>query len=342
MKTEDMIREVRRLRRMLWTTVLDHPPPMGDLEAALAPLAERDVNVRTALSRWKLLGDTELGRQRRRELAEHATGADHYDRRIGLLVELTRRRLESSSDPGDVAQLHTTRFLWHGLLTQRNTLIEKHLGLVRLAVATTGARTDLRDDLMHEGVLGLMRGIRNFDVDRGVRFSTYAMYWIHTFVRRAKARQEHTVRVPEHVYAMANKIRRVRRAAEQQGASASAALAKAGISSVEAMRAEASRATSYEVLDANARADGDDLSELVDRAIQIDRMRDLFSDLDARERYVLEHRFELHGRSRVTFEVLGESMGLSREGVRQIQLRALDRLRRGLTNDQARGPSPPA
>jgi len=330
LKTEEQIKEVRRLRRISWNTLLSHGPIVDEVAAALEAQARESPALVVPLSRWRLSMPTPMEALRRRQLTALAAREDHYDARLGMLVALTERLLEHSDDLADTAHLHTARYVWSDLIERRNRLIEANLGLVRLAVTSANPRHDMRDDLMHEGVLGLMRALRKFDPNRAIRFSTYAMYWIHTFVRRAKYHSGYTVRVPDYVFSMAKKVHQIEQACEADGSSLTSGLQRAGIRPHHVSRVQSTNPGSYDRLDPDAGAEHIDPAVVIDLRRNLHRMQRAMTHLGPRERWVLEHRFELAGRTWSTYESMGIELGLSREGVRQIQKRALARLRRDI------------
>ena len=345
LQLQDAMLAIRRDPTMVATLLVD--PEGGPLSSA---------DVRTAMVRFSGAQRTAVAVQRLDEAIPRHAGRERarLERRAEQLFGSLVRSVEvipfgprpiealaagaSASGPGGariVERLAEVRRL-------KRQLMEANLRLV-VSIAKRYRHSSLSFlDLAQEGNLGLLRAIDKFQYRRGFKFSTYATFWIRQAITRAIADTGRTVRLPAHVVEVLNRVAAARRVLV-------AALGREPTLAELAVRtripedriAHALRSdTALTSLDAGLADDGGGLGEFIadasagspeEQLLRSDADRWLrlsLSSLSDREREVLELRFGLRNSHGQTLQEIADRLGVTRERVRQIEQRALARLRR--------------
>ncbi|MFJ5728074.1 RNA polymerase sigma factor [Streptomyces paradoxus] len=325
-------------------------PPAGAVEPAEVPEAVEPPPLRTESGS----PSSDLFRQYLREIGRIPllTAAEEVElaRRVeaGLFAE---EKLRLAPDLDSQLALDLDRLVVMGRMAKRR-LIEANLRLVVSVAKRYVGRGLTMLDLVQEGNLGLIRAVEKFDYARGYKFSTYATWWIRQAMSRALADQARTIRVPVHVVELINRVVRVqRRMLQERGyeptpeeVAAHLDLAPERVGEVlrlaqEPVSLHAPVGEEDDVALGDLIEDGDAASPVESAAFLLlrEHLEAVLSTLGERERKVVQLRYGLaDGRPR-TLEEIGRIFGVTRERIRQIESKTLNKLRDHAFADQLRG-----
>jgi RNA polymerase primary sigma factor len=275
-----------------------------------------------------------------------------------LVAEFDATLAEAIADEGRTAQfehrLGHPRERWVELRTaiaagRRQTqraqsqLVEANLRLVVAVARRYIHHGQPLLDLIQEGNLGLMRAAEKFDANRGFRFSTYAIWWIRQSITRCLADQSRTIRLPVHVIETLHKLNRCRREfvtvhgrePDLEELAMRLDLPAARVQflltlGVEPTSLDASIGEGSELRDMVEDLDAPDPIAQIAEDEEAGQLRHLLDSLSEREQRVLRLRYGFEAEGEQTLEVVGREFALTRERVRQIEVKALQKLRRPL------------
>jgi RNA polymerase primary sigma factor len=285
-------------------------------------------------------------RQRRRRAAHSAAGlAGHATRpedagQLADSLELFLRQARIHPLLTAEEEIELSKRIERGDLEAKERMINSNLRLVVAQARRYQGHGLSMEDLVQEGMLGLIRAVEKFDWRKGFKFSTYGTLWIRQAIQRGLQNHGRTIRVPVHVAQRQVKVRKIEselstKLSREPTDEEIAAVAELSVEEVGELR-ELSRGLSS--LDQPVGEDGEtalgellaaDRPEPVEEVAEADRDRrinDIVEQLPDAERSVIRMRFGLAGEEPLTLKQAGSELGISAERARELEERGLRRL----------------
>jgi len=353
-------KQLSDLEQRMWQVVLGNPKfsakLLGTLKNGLAEKGSGD-DYQEALSTVDELVRRGPSHQAFDEtikvLAEKLCGLDEDRELVTKVTEHAQRLVKvaamNSKERG--AHLALINDVSRRITGAKHRFIQENLGLVVNIAKRYHVEQMPLADLIQEGNIGLMRAVDKFDYRKGFRFSTYASWWIRSYISRAIVRKSSTVRIPEYMLRDRNRMKRTEEAsrvklgrplneeelASELGVSKKrlSRTKKHDVAFVESLDREMPGNDHQKYIDFLADEESKNPFEATDLNNFVQSIPDRLQELSPTERFVLCWRFGLVDGEEMTLQEIGTCLSLSRERVRQIQEEALGKLRTKLEVDAA-------
>ncbi|KAF8708850.1 hypothetical protein HU200_030241 [Digitaria exilis] len=216
--------------------------------------------------------------------------------------------------------------------------------VIHVARKYEGYGLDIQD-LVQDGCCGLMKTFEKFNPSKGCRFPTYAYWWIRQSIKKSIFKNSRLIRLPESVFALLRKVGKARLECIMEGEQPTnvnvARRAGITIEKLAKLRAKTRKPRSmqdrvwsddgvtYQEITEDPNVEPPELS--VDRLMMRQQVHNFLGILSPREKEIIEHRFGFHDGEPKTLHVIGDMYGLSKERIRQVQNKALDKLKRSVS-----------
>jgi RNA polymerase primary sigma factor len=333
-------------QRDITAAIADTPANAEALDRLYTQLADANIEVTTPTA--PLVGDApaELSDEWAMEEGEEVVVEDqHYlDDIADDSVRLYLREIGKIPLLNAEEELALAHRVVAGEKAAKDKMAEANMRLVvSIAKRYVGRGLDLLD-LIQEGNTGLLRAVEKFDPDKGFKFSTYATWWIRQAITRAIADQARTIRIPVHMVETINKLLRTQRRLTQELNREPTNEEIAAAMDIEVEKVEHIMKIKQDIssLDASIRDDEEEsvLADFIEDEDTIspeesatnqllkEHVKDMLGALTEREQKIIRLRFGLEDGKQHTLEEVGQEFSVTRERIRQIEAKALAKLRK--------------
>jgi RNA polymerase primary sigma factor len=329
-------------QKEIFALIPDLPANIDILDDLYAKLADEEVEIIPVVEPTaETLSDEWAVEEEEEEVVENTSYLDDiaddsvrlYLREIGKIPLLTSEE-----------ELALAKRVVAGEKKAKDQMAEANMRLVvSIAKRYVGRGLDLLD-LIQEGNTGLLRAVEKFDPDRGFKFSTYATWWIRQAITRAIADQARTIRIPVHMVETINKLLRTQRRLTQElnREPTNEEIAVAMEMDVDKVEHIMKIKQDISSLDASVRDDEEDSvlgdfiededtktpTESASEQLLKEQVKQILGTLTEREQKILKLRFGLEDGKSHTLEEVGQEFSVTRERIRQIEAKALAKLRK--------------
>ena len=354
----ELARKLRRAKAGLWLALLSDPHTIKEALAFCTQAAASLPKRKTALdqssfsnlsstSAWALKSPGESAEQSMiRARLISAIALTTFDPSMQIALSLFQRAKNRNIDERDhlrqevyEAYLRQIEITWKRFVFYRNEFVEKNIRLV-MFISKQFRRFEIpKDDLIQEGTFGLQKAAVMFDPDRGLRFSTYASWWIRAAIGRHCRDRGRLVRLPvnlqekiERYYSIKEKLLEEGTPFDLESLSEITGLKVKVLKKLETFTLKPHCSMEYETKDGQMLGDlipdPADPLRATNHDLDLDLVREMLVKLPARERNIIRARYGLDGGDGQTLAEIAEKIDLTRERVRQLETTALHKIRR--------------
>jgi RNA polymerase primary sigma factor len=348
-KRSDLIEKAKKDghigQREIFAILPETPANAEALDALYTELADASIEITTIEPDATKFSDDWVAEDPEEEVAASTTAAVYLDDDVAddsvrlYLREIGKIPLLKADEELALAQRVVA-----GDREAKDQMAEANMRLVvSIAKRYVGRGLDLLD-LIQEGNTGLLRAVEKFDPDKGFKFSTYATWWIRQAITRAIADQARTIRIPVHMVETINKLLRTQRRLTQElnREPSNEEIAKEMEIDVDKVEHIMKIKQDISSLDASIRDDEEDsvLADFIEDEDTVspeesatgqllkEQVKDMLGALTEREQKILKLRFGLEDGKSHTLEEVGQEFSVTRERIRQIEAKALAKLRK--------------